>query len=96
MSSNCSFSDYTSSWIEHVKCLLNVSFLISNYGENIREVIVEKLRDNKAIQSTWDFLTRNVANKMFTEKLKIQILSKRSNIRTHAFVNTWVQVMRRK
>ena len=56
--------------------ILNVSFLISYCGENIRDVIVEKLRDNKAIQSTCDVLTRNVANEMFTEKLKIQILNK--------------------
>ena len=33
---------------------------------------------------------------MFTEKLKIQILNKWSNIRTYAFVNTWVQIMRQK
>ena len=79
-----------------VSKILKVSFLISYCGENIREVIVEKLGDNKAIQSTWDFLTRKVANKMFTEKLKIQILNKWSNIRTHAFVNTWVQIMRQK
>ena len=50
--------------------IINVSFLISYCGENIREVIVEKLRAKKAIQSTWDFLTRNVANKIFLEKLK--------------------------
>ena len=56
--------------------ILNVSFLISYCGENIRDVIVEKLRDNKAIKSTCDVLTRNVANEMFTEKLKIQILNK--------------------
>ena len=37
-----------------------------------------------------------MANKVFTEKLKIQILDKRSNIRIHAFVNTWVHTMRRK
>ena len=119
MSSNCSFNDYTSSWVERVnrggsllvkndfyifirntesevRKILNVLFLISYYSENIREVIVEKLRDNKAIQSTWGFLTRNVAKKIFTEKIKIQILNKRSNIRTNAFVNTWVQIMRRK
>ena len=73
--------------------ILHVSFFISYCGENIRKVIVEKLRDNKALQRSWDFLTRNVANKMFTEKLKYQILNKWSNIRTHSFVYTWVQVM---
>ena len=83
--------------IEFEACkILNISFLIPYCGENIREVIVEKLRDNKAIQSTSDFLTRNVAIKMFTEKLKIQILNKWSNIRTHAFVNTWLHVIRQK
>ena len=119
MSTDCSFNDSTSSWVERVnrgglflvnndfyifirntefevRKVLNVSFLISYCDENIHEVIVEKLRDNKAIQSSWDFLTRNVANKMFTEKLKIQILNKWSNIRTRAFVNTWVQIMRQK
>ena len=70
-----------------VRNILNVLFLIRYYRQNVREVIVEKLRDNKAIQGTWGFLTRNAANKMFTEKLKIQILDKWSNIRTHAFVN---------
>ena len=33
---------------------------------------------------------------MFTENLKIQILNKWSNIRTHAFVNTWVLIIQRK
>ena len=75
--------------IEFEACkILNISFLIRYCGQIIREVIVEKLRDYKAIQSTWDFLTRNVAINMFTGKLKIQILNKWSNIRTHAFVNT--------
>ena len=119
MSSDCSCSNSTGSWVERVnrgglflvnndfytfirniefelRKILNVSVFISYCGENIREVIVDKLRDNKVIQSFWDFFTRNVTNKMFTENLKIQILNKWSNIRTHAFVNTWVQIIQRK
>ena len=120
MSSDCSFTDYTSSVMGRarsssrsflvnnnfytflrniefdVRRILNVSFLRSYCGKNIREVIVEKLRDNKSIQSSWDFLTRNVANIMFTEKLKNQIFNKWSNLRTHVFINAWVQIMRRK
>ena len=119
MSSDCSCSNSTGSWVERVnrgglflvnndfytfirniefelRKILNVSFFISYCGENIREVIVDKMRDNKVIQSFGDFFTRNVTNKMFTENLKIQILNKWRNIRTHAFVNTWVQIIQRK
>ena len=119
MSSDCSCSNSTGSWVERVnrgglflvnndfytfirniefelRKILNVSFFISYCGENIREVIVDKMRDNKVIQSFGDFFTRNVTNKLFTENLKIQILNKWRNIRTHAFVNTWVQIIQRK
>ena len=33
---------------------------------------------------------------MFTKKITTQVLNKWSNIRTHAFINTWIQIMRRK
>ena len=37
-----------------VRKILNVSFLISYSRENIRGIIVEKLRDNDALKSNWD------------------------------------------
>lgn len=41
-----------------VRKILNVSFLISYSRENMRGIIVEKLRDNDALKSNWDFIAK--------------------------------------
>lgn len=41
-----------------VRKILNVSFLISYSRENIRGIIVEKLIDNDALKSNWDFIAK--------------------------------------
>ena len=79
-----------------VKKVLTISFLIVYCCENVKEVILETLNPNAFIQNLWDTLTKDFCNKHLTEKLKLQILKKWTNIRINAFVNAYVQIMRRK
>ena len=64
-----------------VRKVLTINFLIADCGENVKGVILEKLYANPFIQNLWDTLTKDVCNKHLTEKLKLQILKKWSNIR---------------
>ena len=58
--------------------------------------MLENLNANPFIQNLWDTLTKDVCNKHLTDKLKLQILKKSTNIRINAFVNAYMQIMRRK
>ena len=58
--------------------------------------MLENLNANPFIQNLWDTLTKDVCNKHLTDKLKLQILKKSTNIRINAFVNADIQIMRRK
>ena len=58
--------------------------------------MLENLNANPFIQNLWDTLTKDVCNKHLTDKLKLQILKKSTNIRINAFVNAYIQIMRRK
>ena len=79
-----------------VRKVLTINFMIAYCGEDVKEVILEKLNANPFIQNLWDTLTKDVCNKYLTEKLKLQILKKWTNIRINAFVNAYVQMIRRK
>ena len=79
-----------------VRKVLTINFLIAYCGEDVKGVILEKLNANPFIQNLWDILTKSVCNKHLTEKLKLQILKKWTNIRINTFVTTYVQIMRRK
>ena len=76
-----------------VRKILNVSFLISYSRENIRGIIVEKLRDNYALKSNWDFIAKISLIKCLQRSYRFKFSA---TFRVHAFVNTWVQIMRRK
>ena len=70
-----------------VRKVLTINFLIAYCVEGVKEVILEKLNANPFIQNLWDTLTKDVCNKYLTEKLKLQILKKWTNIRINAFVS---------
>ena len=57
-----------------VRKVLTIIFLIAYCGENVEKVIPENINANPFIQKLWDRLTKDVCNKHFTEKLKLQIL----------------------
>ena len=59
-----------------VRKVLTINFLITYCGEDVKEVILEKINTNAFIQNLWDTLTKDVCNKHLTEKLKLQILKK--------------------
>ena len=76
--------------------VLTINFMIVYCGEDVKEVILEKLNANPFIQNMWDTLAKDFCNKHLTEKLKLQILKKWINIRINAFVNVYVQIIIRK
>ena len=79
-----------------VRNVLTINFLIVYCGEDVKEVILEKLNANPFIQNLSGTLTKDVCNKHLTEKLKLQILKKWTNIIINAFINAYVQIMRSK
>ena len=79
-----------------VRKVLPIDFLIVYCGEDVKEVILEKLNANPSIQNLWDTRRKGVCNKHLIEKLKLQILKKYPNIRINAFITTYLQIMRRK
>ena len=78
-----------------VRKVLTINFLIAYSDEDVKEVILEKFNANPFIQNLWDTLSKDVCNKHLKEKLKFQILKKWTNIRINAFVNPYVQIMRK-
>ena len=95
---NCSDNFYV--FIRNVeniaRTVFNTSFMASYCGEDLRSVLLERFNESGLIQGGWDNLTRQFSNKQLTEKLKIKILTKWVNLRAHAFVDCWLQILRRK
>ena len=46
-----------------VRKVLTINFLISYCGEDVRDVILEKLNSSPFIYNLWDTLTKDVCNK---------------------------------
>ena len=55
-----------------VQEVLAINFLIAYCGTNVKKVIKEKLSAHQKIWKLWDTLTKNMSNKLHTEKLKLQ------------------------
>ena len=79
-----------------VRKIPTIHILIGYCSEDVKGIKLEKLNANPFIQNLWDTLTKDVYNKQLTEKLKLQIFKKWTNIRINTFVTTYVLIMRRK
>ena len=77
------------------RTVFNTSFIATYCGEDLRAILLKRFHDSGLIQGSWDNLTRTFSNKQVTEKIKIQILKKWINMRAHAFVDCWLQILRR-
>ena len=79
-----------------VRTVLNLN-LIKNYrGEDIREIIEEKLAKDNFINLGWDTISRHLGNKDLSKILKKQIIRKWVDITAKAYVNAYVQTVKRK
>ena len=79
-----------------VRLVLNKNILVNYCGQNIRSVILQKLTTSEEIDSKWAILTRVIDNSSLKKALRSKIFNKWINIRAHAFVKAWVQMVKRK
>ena len=78
------------------KTVLNKSLMRYYYGEDLRDVLLEKFLKHDLIDKSWCSLTRYIKNDSLTDTMKIAILKKWIGIRARSFVNAWMQLVKRK
>ena len=79
-----------------VRKYLNLSLLQRYSGEDIREILQQKLEENSLIDNYWESLTRYLPSEDLKKTLKKQIIMKWIDIRARAFVQSLVQIIKRK
>ena len=57
-------------------------------GENLRSILLEKLKENKSLNC-------RLSNKDLAEKIKVKIFKTWINIRANSFVKPWISIARR-
>ena len=78
-----------------VRSILDLQFLKNYRGEDLRDVIGEKILKNSTVNVYWDKLARNLENVKLKHLLKEQIISKWVDIRARSYVNAYVQIVKR-
>jgi len=76
--------------------ILNLNFLTTYCGEDLKVILQQEFKNSSLLRSTWDSLTNEIANKQLTNKMYERILKKWINMRCYYFVNTWLQILKRK
>ena len=56
-----------------VQEVLNMKLIVAYTGENLRNVLLEKLKGNKNLNQDWDLLTSRLSKKDLAEKIKVKI-----------------------
>lgn len=79
-----------------VRKVMNINTMRKYHGEDLREGILAELHSSKIIANAWESLARKCANLQISNLLKKQFLRKWVDIRGHAFVNTYIQIVKRK
>ena len=79
-----------------VRQILNKSLIITYKGENLRDVLLVKLEENELLDRSWSGMTKNIENKELVGALKTLIFRKWMATRVKAFVNAWIQSVKRK
>ena len=74
--------------------VLNMKLIVAYAGENLRNVLLEKLKGKKNLNEDWDLLTSRLANKDLSEKIKVKIFKTWINIRANSFVKAWLSINR--
>jgi len=78
-----------------VKQVLNVKLLKTYRREDLREIINKKIVNNIFVILGWDTVSRNLSNKDLSKIILKQIIDKWIDIRARAFVDSYVQILKR-
>ena len=78
------------------RTVLNKSLMRYYYGEDLRDVLLEKFLKHDLIDKSWCSLTRYIENDYLKDTMKIAIPKKWIGIRARSFVNAWMQLVKRK
>ena len=74
---------------------MTLSFLKYYRGEDLRDAISDKLKDSELVTSYWEKLCRNIDNEKLKELLRNQFINKWIDIRARAYVNAYLQIVKR-
>ena len=76
------------------RTILNTKLIATYAGEDLREIIIEKLDADPFVTIGWDSLVRDIENKKLCCQLKRIIFDKWVTIRTNSFVKSWVDLVK--
>ena len=76
--------------------ILNQELFINYCGEDLKTVLYNTFSKSENIEVCWHKITRNISNLSVKQIIKNKILLKWINIRTNAFVKSWIQMIKRK
>ena len=79
-----------------VRSVLNINLISVYKGEDLRELIENKLLDSDSVNQIWDSITRYLPNEQLKVVLFQEIIRKWIDISASSFVNTYVQILKRK
>ena len=55
-----------------VREVLNMKLIVASAGENLRNVLLERLKEKKNLNENWDLITSRLSNKNLAEKIKFK------------------------
>ena len=79
-----------------VRSVLNLDMLKRYNGEDLRELIQTELEKHSLIDEIWDTISRNIGNEKLKSHLKQEIITRWVDIRAKAYVNAYVQIVKRR
>ena len=59
-----------------VRSVLNIKFICKYSGQNLRDFIERKSRDNELIMRAWNVLSRSITNETLINSIKKQMITK--------------------
>ena len=60
-----------------------MELIVAYAGDNLRNVLLEKLKEEKNLNEDWDLLTSRLTNKDLAEKIKVKIFQTWINIKAN-------------
>ena len=77
-----------------VRSVLNIKFICKYSGQNLRDFIERKSRDNEMIMRAWNVLSRSITNETLINSIKKQMITKWIDVRGKSFVNAYIEVLK--
>ena len=79
-----------------VRSILNINLISVYKDKDLQELIKKKLVDSDSKNQIWYSITRSLPNQQLKVVLFQGIIGKWIDIRVNSFVNTYVQILKRK